>query len=142
MRKLDSATSLDVGKRRSRSGRVSPPPGHAEAGFGPLSLRLVRYAGWIAQRLELAEVRPSTIIGLLTGFDTMTAEPPHGEGRSREGALREIKCRSGTHFDPPVVDAFLTVIRDEAVARLMRRPHEKGESRCGNHTDSWCRSSA
>lgn len=43
-------------------------------------------------------------------------------GHDRESALCEIKRRAGTHLDPVIVDALLTLIRVEDMALLTGLP--------------------
>jgi len=49
------------------------------------------------------------ITGLADAFDAITHRRPYKEAWSIEAALAEIRRSSGTHFDPAVVEAFLTL---------------------------------
>ena len=40
-------------------------------------------------------------------YDAITSERPYRQPMSEEDALRHIESRSGTHFDPQAVAAFL-----------------------------------
>jgi len=45
-------------------------------------------------------------------FDAMTCDRPYSVAISFEAARREIERCSGTHFDPAVVETFLTLPLD------------------------------
>lgn len=47
------------------------------------------------------------IISVADAFDAITSDRPYRKSRSNEAALKEIKERAGTQFDPHVVDAFI-----------------------------------
>jgi HD-GYP domain-containing protein (c-di-GMP phosphodiesterase class II) len=50
------------------------------------------------------------IIAVADSFDAMTSDRPYRKAYMREAAIGEIKAKSGTQFDPKVVEAFLRVI--------------------------------
>ncbi len=49
----------------------------------------------------------SRIIAVADTFDAVTSTRPYREARTEEAAIREIRQRSGSQFDPRVVEAFL-----------------------------------
>jgi putative nucleotidyltransferase with HDIG domain len=51
------------------------------------------------------------IMSVADAFEAMVYGRPYRERMDIHGALREIKKKSGTQFDPKVVDAFLKVIK-------------------------------
>jgi putative nucleotidyltransferase with HDIG domain len=52
------------------------------------------------------------IVAVADAFDAMTTDRPYAKGRSyREGVEEIIRCR-GTQFDPMVVDAFESVMKE------------------------------
>ena len=60
------------------------------------------------------------IIAAVDAFSAITNERVYGVGRSREGAIEEMRRCAGTHFDPAVVQALVACLEEEA-ARLQRR---------------------
>ncbi|MBI5527496.1 MAG: GAF domain-containing protein [Deltaproteobacteria bacterium] len=50
------------------------------------------------------------IIAVADSFDAMTSDRPYRKAYARPDAIREITTKSGTQFDPDVVQAFLKVI--------------------------------
>lgn len=56
----------------------------------------------------------SKIIAVIDSFDALTTDRPYRAAASQEPAVRELKRCTGTQFDPTIVDAFLTVLRDRA----------------------------
>ncbi len=50
------------------------------------------------------------ILSIVDTFDAITSDRPYRKGRSKEEALDEIKRCAGTHFDPRLVEVFLSVI--------------------------------
>ena len=50
------------------------------------------------------------IITVVDVFDAMTANRPYRTGLELPDVLRYIESAAGSHFDPDVVKAFLTVI--------------------------------
>jgi CHASE2 domain-containing sensor protein len=55
-------------------------------------------------------------------FDALLSRRPYKEPWPLEDALAELRRERGTHFDPAVVDAFLTLIDD--VDPMLLAPHE------------------
>ena len=52
------------------------------------------------------------IFAVVDAFDAITSDRHYSQGQSFSAAVREIKRCRGTHFDPDVVDAFLSVHLD------------------------------
>jgi putative nucleotidyltransferase with HDIG domain len=50
------------------------------------------------------------ILCLADSFDAMVAERPYKQAMKREDAIRHIKDKAGTQFDPEIVDVFLEVL--------------------------------
>jgi putative two-component system response regulator len=50
------------------------------------------------------------IVAVADAFDAMTSDRPYAPARSRNEAVKEIKKCSGTHFDPKVVEVFISVV--------------------------------
>ncbi|HXG23626.1 MAG TPA: HD domain-containing phosphohydrolase, partial [Chthonomonadales bacterium] len=63
------------------------------------------------------------IFAVADAFDVMTTDRPYRQARSYEAACQEILRCSGAHFDPRVVEAFLTVeeARWQQVRSLMAK---------------------
>ncbi len=53
----------------------------------------------------------SRILLVADAFDAMTTDRPYHKAMSVEEAVEELKCHSGSQFDPAVVEAFLRIIR-------------------------------
>ncbi len=51
---------------------------------------------------------PARIVCVVDAFDAMTSARSYGQVRTPEWAVKELRRVSGTHFDPNVVNAFLT----------------------------------
>ncbi len=51
------------------------------------------------------------IVAIVDFYDALVNERPYKKGWSAEDAINEIKNQSGKHFDPVVVEAFLSLIR-------------------------------
>ena len=75
--------------------------------------RLVKVAGWLAGVAVVV-----ALLGLLgvdvrgwfsDVWDALTSDRPYRPARPREWVLEHIKSQAGTHFDPRVVDVFLSV---------------------------------
>jgi len=64
------------------------------------------------------------IVAVADVFDALTSKRPYKEAWPLEKALEEIKALSGSHFDPTLVNQFLSIIPD-AVA-IMERHAEPG----------------
>ncbi len=50
------------------------------------------------------------ILAIVDAYDAMTNDRPYSKGRSKEEALEEIRRSAGTHFDPQLVEIFLSVV--------------------------------
>ena len=61
------------------------------------------------------------IVALADVFDALTHERPYKHAWPLYEAIAEIRCLSGKHFDPRVVDAFLS-IDHETIAELTTAP--------------------
>jgi response regulator RpfG family c-di-GMP phosphodiesterase len=53
------------------------------------------------------------IFAVIDVWDALTSDRPYRKAWSEEAALAYIREQSGKHFDPQVVDAFLSLIDDE-----------------------------
>lgn len=53
------------------------------------------------------------IFAVADAYDAMTSDRPYRRGRDHAGAVREIVRCAGTHFDPQVVDALLSIPAEE-----------------------------
>ena len=51
------------------------------------------------------------VFAVVDAYDAMTSRRPYRNAMSRDAALAEIGCGSGTQFDPRVVETFLVVVR-------------------------------
>ncbi len=52
------------------------------------------------------------IISVVDAYDAMISDRPYRKALSKEEAIEELKKNAGTQFDPRVVHAFLTVIKE------------------------------
>lgn len=52
------------------------------------------------------------IFAVVDVWDALTSERPYRPAWTKENAIEHIKAASGTHFDPRVVEAFLSVVED------------------------------
>ena len=50
-------------------------------------------------------------------FDALTSDRPYKNAWSVEAAAVEIRKMSGAHFDPEVVDVFLTILPDVCIIK-------------------------
>jgi putative two-component system response regulator len=50
------------------------------------------------------------LVAVADVFDSLTHIRPYKEAMPRAGAIEEIRSSSGTHFDPEIVDAFLSLV--------------------------------
>ena len=46
-------------------------------------------------------------------YDAMTTDRPYREALSQASAVYEMKLFAGTQFDPKVVEAFLSVLKND-----------------------------
>ncbi|HYL98456.1 MAG TPA: HD domain-containing phosphohydrolase [Blastocatellia bacterium] len=67
------------------------------------------------------------IFAVADAYDAITSNRPYRNGRQYGQAAEEIQAHSGTHFDPRVVDAFLSVKEDEWV-EIRRSVRERRDS--------------
>ena len=58
------------------------------------------------------------IVAVADVFDALTHERPYKKAWSVEEALLEMRHQSGRHFDPRVLDAFLSAHQEPAGLRL------------------------
>jgi len=68
----------------------------------------------------------SRILAVADSYDAMTSDRPYRKAMSRSEAIDEIKRCSGTSFDPTVVDAFLSVVEEQAAAPAEPEPQPVG----------------
>ncbi|MGB9708252.1 MAG: HD domain-containing phosphohydrolase [Candidatus Pacearchaeota archaeon] len=59
------------------------------------------------------------IIAVADVYEALTSRRPYREAFSKPYALKHIMKRTGTHFDPEVVKAFLRVIKRESLQELV-----------------------
>ena len=57
------------------------------------------------------------IVSVADVYDALTNERPYKKAWSHEAAIEEMKANSGSHFDPFVFDAFVTVMRTRHVGK-------------------------
>jgi response regulator RpfG family c-di-GMP phosphodiesterase len=60
------------------------------------------------------------IIAIADSYVAMTTDRPYRGALSRDEAMREITKKAGTQFDPEVVEAFLSVVKEVPAAALKR----------------------
>lgn len=58
------------------------------------------------------------VVAVADVFDCITHERPYKVSYTFEQAIDEIRVQSGSHFDPSVVDAFLSVVKREEMRDL------------------------
>jgi HD-GYP domain-containing protein (c-di-GMP phosphodiesterase class II) len=79
-------------------------------------------AGYPDQLAGEAIPMGSRIIAACDAFDAMLSQRPYQSRRSASAALAELRSCSGSQFDPAVIDAFCTVMADDAPTAGTRRP--------------------
>ena len=57
------------------------------------------------------------IVAVCDVYDALVSKRPYKEPWTPEDALAEIERSAGSHFDPAVAEAFVTVMREDAVLR-------------------------
>ncbi|MBU1727671.1 MAG: hypothetical protein KJ880_08585, partial [Candidatus Omnitrophica bacterium] len=63
-------------------------------------------------RLKKGQIpQGARIMAVADAFEAMVYGRPYRERMNPNDAIREIKKKSGTQFDPKVVDAFLKIIK-------------------------------
>jgi putative nucleotidyltransferase with HDIG domain len=65
------------------------------------------------------------IVAVADVFDALTSKRPYKEAWSTERGIASIEAESGTHFDPAVVTAFVSLYRDGSIERIR---NEVGET--------------
>jgi len=55
----------------------------------------------------------SRIIAVADAFNAMTTDRPYRQAKTREEAIEELRCYSGTQFDPQVVEVFVRLLEEE-----------------------------
>jgi putative nucleotidyltransferase with HDIG domain len=84
----------------------------------------------------------SRILSVVDTFDAMMTDRPYRKALTLEEAKSELRENAGTQFDPPVVDAFLSMLEEKAEELLSaagyslacRRLQTVGDM-SGTHTD-------
>ncbi|HKP86491.1 MAG TPA: HD domain-containing phosphohydrolase [Blastocatellia bacterium] len=67
----------------------------------------------------------SRIVAVADAYDAMTEDRCYHEGWSPERAVEELESRSGTYFDPAVIEAFLEYFKSEIEPRQRRLAERK-----------------
>lgn len=67
----------------------------------------------------------SRIVAVADTYDAITEERCYNEPMSPEYALGQLTMRSGTHFDPEVIDAFVRYFETRIVPRNLRLSERK-----------------
>lgn len=83
---------------------------HQERWDGDIAGEYPGYFGLEGEEIPL-EAR---IIAVVDAFDAMTTERPYRAALDSERALSELAVKSGSQFDPKVVDALIEAIREHA----------------------------
>lgn len=52
------------------------------------------------------------VIAIADFYDAITTDRPYRKGLSHEDAIEEIRSRSGTDFDPKIVEVFLECVEE------------------------------
>jgi HD-GYP domain-containing protein (c-di-GMP phosphodiesterase class II) len=65
------------------------------------------------------------IMAVADAFEAMVYGRPYRERKDINAAVKEIKKKSGTQFDPHVVDAFLKVIKKINMKIYLNQPLHK-----------------
>jgi putative two-component system response regulator len=69
------------------------------------------YMGLCGEAIPL----PGRIVAVADVFDALISERPYKKAWTVDDAIDEIECQRGRQFDPRVVDAFLKLVRRQAV---------------------------
>ena len=56
------------------------------------------------------------ILGVADAYDAMTSDRPYRKGMPPEEAIRILRERAGTQFDPEIVDVFTDLLEENAKA--------------------------
>jgi HD-GYP domain-containing protein (c-di-GMP phosphodiesterase class II) len=54
--------------------------------------------------------REVRLLTIADAWDAITSDAPHKPARGAEDAVEELKRGSGTHFDPAILDVFITLV--------------------------------
>ena len=50
------------------------------------------------------------IVGVADAYEAMTSDRPYRKGMSSQTALKRLRADAGSHFDPAIVDVFVTLV--------------------------------
>ncbi|MBU4277413.1 MAG: HD domain-containing protein [Proteobacteria bacterium] len=64
---------------------------------------------------------PARVISVADAFDAMTSDRPYRNAMGLRDALNELERGSGTQFDPKVVEAFATLVREGRLDDVLPR---------------------
>ncbi|MBU4604474.1 MAG: HD domain-containing protein, partial [Proteobacteria bacterium] len=64
---------------------------------------------------------PARVISVADAFDAMTSDRPYRNAMGLRDALNELERGSGTQFDPKVVEAFATLVREGRLDDVLSR---------------------
>lgn len=53
------------------------------------------------------------IIGVADAYEAMTSDRPYRRGMSSQTAIRRLRADAGSHFDPVIVDVFITLLEQQ-----------------------------
>ncbi|HWG84842.1 MAG TPA: HD domain-containing phosphohydrolase [Deinococcales bacterium] len=59
---------------------------------------------------------PARIFAVVDVFDALTSDRPYRAAWTREKTLAHLPCQARRHFDPQVVDAFISLMRPTRAA--------------------------
>lgn len=98
--------------------RVRPAVGHSVSATGTgYPLRASREMGWLRRsaRAHRHEAIPlaARLFAVVDVWDALTSDRPYRAAWSKQRALAHMHGQSGTHFDPSIVNAFLTLVEAE-----------------------------
>jgi diguanylate cyclase (GGDEF)-like protein/putative nucleotidyltransferase with HDIG domain len=73
----------------------------------------------------------SRILSIANEFAVMTSDRSYSETITHENAIREIKKRAGTHYDPYLVERFASIfeIKDNSSNKKTRKESDSGHSK-------------
>ena len=71
------------------------------------------------------------IVAIADVFDALTHARPYKKAWALEEALMEIQRQSGRHFDPHLVDVFLSIARSEGLQNLAKYLENNSDDRHG-----------
>jgi HD-GYP domain-containing protein (c-di-GMP phosphodiesterase class II) len=54
--------------------------------------------------------REVRLLTIADAWDAITSDAPHRPGKGAEEAIEELKRGSGSHFDPEILDVFITMV--------------------------------